>query len=49
MDRAASLDLAGMGNAPRCLIPELLSPSTPIILSEILSELYLTSADLPAL
>jgi hypothetical protein len=42
-------DGAGAGNAPRCHIPEFLNLATPIALSDILSELYLASADFHAL
>jgi hypothetical protein len=42
-------DLSGAGDAPRCHIPELISRTTPIALSEIFSELYLFSADFHAL
>ncbi|KAJ5948569.1 hypothetical protein N7454_001876 [Penicillium verhagenii] len=42
-------DLSGVGNAPQCHIPEFVSRATPIALDEILSELYLFSADFHAL
>lgn len=42
-------DTSGAGNAPRCHIPAFLNLATPIATSDILSELYLTSADFHAL
>ncbi|KAJ5936333.1 hypothetical protein N7454_005631 [Penicillium verhagenii] len=42
-------DGAGAGNALRCHIPEFLNLATPIALGDILSELYLASADFHAL
>ncbi|KAJ6133721.1 hypothetical protein N7523_000043 [Penicillium sp. IBT 18751x] len=42
-------DQAGPGHAPRSHIPEFLNLATPIALSDILSELYLSSADFHAL
>ncbi|KAJ5623527.1 hypothetical protein N7490_012132 [Penicillium lividum] len=47
--REHPFDGAGAGNAPRYHIPEFLNLATPIALSDILSELYLASADFHAL
>lgn len=42
-------DQAGAGQAPRCHIPEFLNLAKPIALSDMLSELYLASADFHSL